>query len=42
MLKIFRLFLLSGAVIAVAGSAQAQNVKFTEYNLPNGLHVILH
>src|ERR1700760_3821269 len=33
------------ALTAAAGislSAQAQKVEFTEYNLPNGLHVILH
>jgi zinc protease len=33
------------ALIATAGisiSAQAQKVEFTEYDLPNGLHVILH
>ena len=23
-------------------AAQAQNIKFIEYDLPNGLHVILH
>ncbi len=31
------------AVCAVQGSrAQSVNIKFTEYDLPNGLHVILH
>ncbi len=29
-------------LLAVASAASAQNVKFTEYDLPNGLHVILH
>lgn len=38
MKKIFSLLLLSGWAI----SANAQSVKFVEYTLPNGLHVILH
>jgi predicted Zn-dependent peptidase len=35
------LSLLVGATCIVTG-ARAGNIKFTEYNLPNGLHVILH
>ncbi|HTO15593.1 MAG TPA: pitrilysin family protein [Edaphocola sp.] len=36
-------FLLSVSFLAAASYAvQAQNIKFTEYDLPNGLHVILH
>ena len=35
--RIFYLFLMSTAI-----SAQAQKVAYTEYNLKNGLHVILH
>ncbi|MGF7230183.1 M16 family metallopeptidase [Arachidicoccus sp.] len=34
-------FLIAGA-FAISTSALAQKVKFTEYNLDNGLHVILH
>lgn len=30
------------AATLVGSSARAQQIKFTEYNLPNGLHVILH
>ncbi len=33
---------LAAAVFLIAGTANAQKVKFTEYNLDNGLHVILH
>lgn len=33
--------LLLGAALLTT-KAQAQNIKFTEYDLPNGLHVILH
>ncbi|HEV2830947.1 MAG TPA: pitrilysin family protein, partial [Hanamia sp.] len=29
-------------LLVFAGSVSAQKVKFTEYNLPNGLHVVLH
>lgn len=29
-------------LLAVASAASAQKVKFTEYDLPNGLHVVLH
>ena len=29
-------------LLAVAATTSAQNVKFTEYDLPNGLHVVLH
>jgi predicted Zn-dependent peptidase len=29
-------------LLAFVCSAVAQKVKFTEYNLPNGLHVVLH
>ena len=29
-------------LFAVASTASAQKVKFTEYDLPNGMHVILH
>ena len=29
-------------LLAIASTASAQKVKFTEYDLPNGLHVILH
>ncbi len=35
-------FLLAGGLLAGTFSATAQNIKFTEYDLPNGLHVILH
>lgn len=35
------LSLVVGATCIVTG-ARAGNIKFTEYNLPNGLHVILH
>ncbi|MBS1587618.1 MAG: insulinase family protein [Bacteroidetes bacterium] len=35
------LSLFVGATCIVTG-ARAGNIKFTEYNLPNGLHVILH
>ncbi len=37
--------ILSLAMVALAGStvlAQGSGIKFTEYDLPNGLHVILH
>ena len=39
-----RLLLVTAAASMAAASAQAQqtNIKFTEYDLPNGLHVILH
>jgi len=30
------------AIVAVGMQAKAQKVEFTEYDLPNGLHVILH
>ncbi len=30
------------AVVAVSSSTQAQNIRFEEYTLDNGLHVILH
>lgn len=33
---------LTAAVFLIAGTVNAQKVKFTEYNLDNGLHVILH
>lgn len=33
---------LAGIALMFCGTAFGQNVKFTEYNLPNGLHVILH
>jgi predicted Zn-dependent peptidase len=36
-----RIFL-SGLLLAGLLPARAQNIKFTEYDLPNGLHVILH
>ena len=29
-------------VLAICLGASAQQIKFTEYDLPNGLHVILH
>jgi zinc protease len=38
-------FLLSSVLLATGAfsvSAQEGNIKFTEYDLPNGLHVILH
>ncbi len=38
-------FILSSVLLATgafAASAQGGNIKFTEYDLPNGLHVILH
>jgi|EP01133_Synstelium_polycarpum_P003396 predicted Zn-dependent peptidase len=35
-------FLLTLAITGFCLSASAQKVKFTEYDLPNGLHVILH
>jgi len=38
-------FILSLSLLTAAvsgGFAQGQNIKFTEYDLPNGLHVILH
>jgi len=31
-----------GAVLSLGGAATAQKVNFEEYDLPNGLHVILH
>lgn len=37
-----RIFLLAGTLLAGSLVTQAQNIKFTEYDLPNGLHVILH
>ena len=38
-----KLFLSMFACLAVMSSrAQSVNIKFTEYDLPNGLHVILH
>jgi zinc protease len=36
------LFMAAAAVLLSATGAQAQKVEFTEYDLPNGLHVILH
>lgn len=38
-------FILSSVLLAagaISASAQEGNIKFTEYDLPNGLHVILH
>ncbi|RYD51498.1 MAG: insulinase family protein [Sphingobacteriales bacterium] len=35
-------FLTASLLLAGIVPAQAQNIKFTEYDLPNGLHVILH
>lgn len=35
-------FFLASLLLAGTASAYAQNIKFTEYDLPNGLHVILH
>src|SRR5690348_8011553 len=32
----------AAAILFFAGSSQAQKVTFSEYDLPNGLHVILH
>ena len=32
----------AGAVILLSAAVHAQKVTFTEYDLPNGLHVILH
>jgi zinc protease len=37
-----RTFLCIGFSIAMSNISLAQNVKFTEFDLPNGLHVILH
>ncbi len=37
-----KLYLLTAAAFLTAASASAQQVKFTEYDLDNGLHVILH
>lgn len=37
-----KLLLTFAAVIALAISSNAQNIKFEEYKLDNGLHVILH
>lgn len=37
-----KLFAGAVAAAAIVSVAEAQNVKFTEYNLNNGLHVILH
>lgn len=37
-----KLFTLALAILALAPALQAQQVKFTEYDLNNGLHVILH
>ncbi len=34
--------IMAAGLLAGTLSAQAQNIKFTEYDLPNGLHVILH
>jgi predicted Zn-dependent peptidase len=36
------IFSLLTVISAYAASAQSVNIKFTEYDLPNGLHVILH
>lgn len=36
--KLFVIFLLSSAIIF----GQARKIEFTEYDLDNGLHVILH
>lgn len=37
-----KMYLLTAAAFLTAATANAQQVKFTEYNLDNGLHVILH
>ncbi len=37
-----KFFLIALSATATAVSAQAQKVSFTEYDLSNGLHVILH
>lgn len=34
--------LCAAAIVAIGVQAKAQKVQFTEYDLPNGLHVILH
>src|SRR5688500_15244956 len=36
------LFVAAAAAMLSSTAAQAQKVEFTEYDLPNGLHVILH
>jgi len=36
------IFSLLTVISSYAASAQSVNIKFTEYDLPNGLHVILH
>jgi predicted Zn-dependent peptidase len=36
------LFSLAALCAMQASWAQSVNIKFTEYDLPNGLHVILH
>lgn len=36
------LFLCAAFANMIAANAQSVNIKFTEYDLPNGLHVILH
>ena len=41
-LKMKQKLLLTLAVSGLCLSASAQQVKFTEYDLDNGLHVILH
>lgn len=35
-------FFFASLLLAGTASAYAQNIQFTEYDLPNGLHVILH
>ena len=35
-------FLLLGSSFLSAQSVKPGNVKFTQYDLPNGMHVILH
>lgn len=42
MLKKIKISLLFGLAVLLGGTVKAQNVAFTEYDLPNGLHVILH
>lgn len=41
-LKAFCALVLGSAVLSGRASAQAVKINFTEYDLPNGLHVILH
>lgn len=36
------IFLIYGLIFAVAVNGQTEKLKFSEYDLPNGLHVILH